>query len=625
MKKTLLLITLVLGIIMSMFTVPSFAESVDVEIKFAVGDNTLIINGNPVTVVTPYVVGEGVTLVPVRVITEAFGAQVGWVDETQTVTLSYPDVNIILQIGNPIAEVNGKATELLAPPELTNSSTMVPLRFISENFGAVVSYDEATEKITVTKTKSSESSGIVEGGVLNSKIGDSYYGWSMNNPVDMTMEERSFDGTYTSFKYDDDTWIDIEIYCPGDEYDFKENYENIRDVFSSYTLVKQDKEETSTMDKMHFQAKTKTSFKEYYEIKTDKYLYKIYVTVDVKDTQKIAEMSEIAASFEPSFVAEDVYDLSNIKNNMRKFKEEELKISFDVPADFIYSENDTVNDLRFYHISSEDNVSMMNLKVYSKENGVSAKWEAQKERDRSQKIFNEMIVSVGKEITTTQYNGIEFYHYPLTVKSQKYTEYGRDIYFELGEYIYTMYIGRKGPCENFDDIVTSIMQSIKAEKLNPSETGQFIKDIDERTDVREINEFKNCSITIPVVYKEINKSSENLMYINSNTSVTFSALYLDSCLTLQHTQKYIDSFIDEMENDADVKIQKYRDNIEISGKKYYKTIAVVENEGSIMYVEIYTTSHNGKGYMFIGLYPELAYSQSAKAEIMKILTSIRLK
>lgn len=38
------------------------------------------------------------TLVPVRVITEAFVSKVDWDSETKTVTIDYPDVNIVLQI-----------------------------------------------------------------------------------------------------------------------------------------------------------------------------------------------------------------------------------------------------------------------------------------------------------------------------------------------------------------------------------------------------------------------------------------------------------------------------------------------------------------------------------------------
>ena len=130
----------------------AFAAGNNAEILFSVGDSILTINGQSVQVETPYVVGAGVTLVPIRVITEAFGAKVDWEGETKKVTVDYPGVNIVLRIGDTKSEVNGRAETLLAAPELTaNGYTMVPLRFISENFGADVSYDDLTKKITILK------------------------------------------------------------------------------------------------------------------------------------------------------------------------------------------------------------------------------------------------------------------------------------------------------------------------------------------------------------------------------------------------------------------------------------------------------------------------------------------
>lgn len=128
-------------------------ESQNVEISFKVGDSTLIVNSQELTVETPYVVGEGVTLVPVRVITEAFGAKVDWDGTDKMVTLSTEDKIIRLWIGKDTASVDGKEVTLLSAPQLTNSVTMVPLRFISESFGADVSYDDETRAILVTMKK----------------------------------------------------------------------------------------------------------------------------------------------------------------------------------------------------------------------------------------------------------------------------------------------------------------------------------------------------------------------------------------------------------------------------------------------------------------------------------------
>lgn len=112
-----------------------------IEISFVLGESTLMINGQPVEVKAPNAV-EGTTLVPLRVITEAFGAKVEW-DGAIGITLSYRDTVIELELGNKIALVNGTETELLRAPEVEGGDgiTMVPLRFVSEQFGAEVDYD----------------------------------------------------------------------------------------------------------------------------------------------------------------------------------------------------------------------------------------------------------------------------------------------------------------------------------------------------------------------------------------------------------------------------------------------------------------------------------------------------
>ena len=156
MKKVIL--TAFILSILCLFAL-NVSASERVEITFCVGESTLSINGEDVTVEKPYIAGEGVTLVPLRVITEAFGASVEWIADTKSVVMTGEGKNIVLQINNPDVWVDEEKSTLLAPPELTqNGFTMVPLRFISETFGASVTYDEATKRITVTKEKGNVSS-----------------------------------------------------------------------------------------------------------------------------------------------------------------------------------------------------------------------------------------------------------------------------------------------------------------------------------------------------------------------------------------------------------------------------------------------------------------------------------
>lgn len=127
-------------------------EDEEVSISFTVGSKELDINDKKVEVeIAPYIVGEGTTLVPLRVISEAFGAKVGWDGETQTVIIVDSDTEIVLQIGNKTAFVNGEAVEMEEAPELLGSGvTTVPLRFVSETFKAEVNWDES-QLITVSR------------------------------------------------------------------------------------------------------------------------------------------------------------------------------------------------------------------------------------------------------------------------------------------------------------------------------------------------------------------------------------------------------------------------------------------------------------------------------------------
>lgn len=92
---------------------------------------------------------NGRTLVPVRAITEAMGARVGYDEKQQKVMINNGTVDVNLFINNKGAIVNGKRVNLDEPARIVNGRTMVPLRFISENLGANVNWDGETETITV--------------------------------------------------------------------------------------------------------------------------------------------------------------------------------------------------------------------------------------------------------------------------------------------------------------------------------------------------------------------------------------------------------------------------------------------------------------------------------------------
>ncbi|WP_151191973.1 copper amine oxidase N-terminal domain-containing protein [Desulfotomaculum copahuensis] len=109
----------------------------------------VFVNSKKLTFDVPPVVENGRTLVPLRAIFEALGAQVGWDGKTGTVTAKRGEVTVKLTLKQIKAYRNGKAVTLEVPARLVKGRTMVPLRFVSEAFGAQVNWNAKTRAITV--------------------------------------------------------------------------------------------------------------------------------------------------------------------------------------------------------------------------------------------------------------------------------------------------------------------------------------------------------------------------------------------------------------------------------------------------------------------------------------------
>lgn len=84
------------------------------------------------------VVKDDRTLLPVRAFVEGIGGTVEWDESTQTAALSYNATEIVLTIGETTALVNGREETLDVTPILINERTMLPIRFIAEQFGYTV-------------------------------------------------------------------------------------------------------------------------------------------------------------------------------------------------------------------------------------------------------------------------------------------------------------------------------------------------------------------------------------------------------------------------------------------------------------------------------------------------------
>lgn len=79
-------------------------------------------------------------LVPLRSMFEQMGATVSYDPATQSVTVTKPGATIQVTVGQSTVVINGESRPLDVPPEIYNGSVVVPVRVISEGMGAYVQW-----------------------------------------------------------------------------------------------------------------------------------------------------------------------------------------------------------------------------------------------------------------------------------------------------------------------------------------------------------------------------------------------------------------------------------------------------------------------------------------------------
>ena len=144
MKKGLALLIIVCVFIIPLSSV--FASDLEYTALY-VGSNKAFVNDAEQQIDTenPNVkvfVENDRSYVPVRFISENYDGQVEWVQETQTVNISFADREISLTIGVPEIIINGEKKALDVAPIIREGRTFLPLRACTEAIGKEVFYSK---------------------------------------------------------------------------------------------------------------------------------------------------------------------------------------------------------------------------------------------------------------------------------------------------------------------------------------------------------------------------------------------------------------------------------------------------------------------------------------------------
>lgn len=113
-------------------------------IKLQIGSRIVNVDNEAVIYDTAPVIRNDRTLVPIRIVTETLGGKVDWNGVTKEVTLHIDGKEIKMTVGKTL-EKYGVA------PVIIDGRTFVPVRFVADELGATVAWDDATKTVTITK------------------------------------------------------------------------------------------------------------------------------------------------------------------------------------------------------------------------------------------------------------------------------------------------------------------------------------------------------------------------------------------------------------------------------------------------------------------------------------------
>ncbi|HHY66597.1 MAG TPA: copper amine oxidase N-terminal domain-containing protein [Alicyclobacillus sp.] len=122
---------------------------------FTLGSTTYTVNGQQQTMdVAPYLKNDGRVMLPVRFVANALGVNdnsVIWNQSDKSVTIFKGGNVVKMTLGSNTLIVNGTAVQMDVAPELYNDGrVMLPIRWVGQALNADISWDQATQTVTVT-------------------------------------------------------------------------------------------------------------------------------------------------------------------------------------------------------------------------------------------------------------------------------------------------------------------------------------------------------------------------------------------------------------------------------------------------------------------------------------------
>ena len=135
-------------------------NSFDSLIVLKIGDPNATINDakyeiDPGRGTVPYILNSR-TMLPLRFVIESMGGEVGWNGAEKKVSININGSLIELWINKKSIKIDGQEKQIDTAPVIVNARTFVPIRFVVENAGINIAWDDATKTVTIGEIASLE-------------------------------------------------------------------------------------------------------------------------------------------------------------------------------------------------------------------------------------------------------------------------------------------------------------------------------------------------------------------------------------------------------------------------------------------------------------------------------------
>ncbi len=141
-------------------------------------DIRLVVDGKDITELSTPIIQNGRTMVPIRFVTEEIGATVNWDPKNRTVEVIKGDQSVFLKIGSALVGYNQGASYQVSDvaPLIVGDRTYVPLRLISNAFGIGIEWVNETREVRVDSSKTSVKAPFHEVAITSLSPGQSIHG-----------------------------------------------------------------------------------------------------------------------------------------------------------------------------------------------------------------------------------------------------------------------------------------------------------------------------------------------------------------------------------------------------------------------------------------------------------------